>query len=62
MGLLKAKENLAAPFLKFFITFGFPLDPNDYISNQNDNVLNAKQLTTALEEKIMNESKKHINE
>tara|TARA_B100000902_G_C27101353_1_gene808956 strand:+ start:387 stop:920 length:534 start_codon:yes stop_codon:yes gene_type:complete len=39
-----------------------PIDPNDYISNQNDNVLNAKQLTTALEEKIMNESKKHINE
>ena len=39
-----------------------PIDPNDYISNQNDNVLNAKQLTTVLEEKIMKESKKHINE
>ena len=32
-----------------------PIDPNDYISNQNDNVLNAKQLTTALEEKFMKE-------
>ena len=42
--------------------YASPIDPNDYISNQNDNVLNAKQLTTVLEEKIMKESKKHINE